>query len=777
MRAKHTEFFDGGAKMTYRMDLTAAAPKRIYSLGSEFSGVGPGGEKLSFNNYYMELNGEPHFGVIGEVHFSRLWEARWEDELLKMKAGGVTIASTYVFWIHHEETEGQFDFTGRRNLRRFVELCAKCGLKVIARIGPFCHGEARNGGLPDWLYGKPFEVRGMDEGFLEAVRRWYRAVARELRGLYFKDGGPIIAVQPDNEYMHSAAPWGLTSGLSNEWMTAGADGDCYLMKLREIALDEGIDAPFYTATGWGGAATPEVMMPVWGGYAYRPWIFYSHRGEHPATEEYIYRDNHNDLVPSTYNFEPRYRPESRPYLCCEMGGGMFCSYNYRFQLPSESVDAMANVKLGSGCNMLGYYMYHGGTNPTGKNGAFLNEGQVPRLSYDFQAPLGEFGQLRPSYGRLRALHLLTKAFEAQFCRMKTFLPDGSQQIAPEDTATLRFAVRMSPDGTGFLLINNFQDHAEMAEKRDEAVVLNLPGGEVAFRGLSLAAGENCVLPFNLSIGGVVLHLAHAQPLHLVEANGVLNAFFFAPEGMSPRYVFPAGTEIEIETGTVKKGERATVEGELPRFTAIVGDARVRFITLTRQDSQRICSAQVDGRAVILLTDGAVLPGQDGLRLQSEAHSLRVGVFPAGAFAPEGAASEGSDGVFEFFRLECAPREVRPKIQRVGPTRYTIDVPEWEAPGVKDALIRILYHGDIGQAFIDGVMVSDNFSNGACWDIGLMELKEQLQRNPLTVLVTPVRSSVVKAETTMAGRREELTDSSGALDEARVVPIYEWRLTR
>lgn len=536
--------------MTYRMDLSDAAPKHIYSLEPEFLGVGPGGEKLSFTNYYMELNGAPFFGVMGEVHYSRLFEARWEDELLKMKAGGIDIASTYVFWIHHEETEGQFDFTGRRNLRRFVELCEKCGLKVVARIGPFCHGEVRNGGLPDWLYGKSYEVRGLDEGFLGAVRNWYRAVSRELRGLYFKDGGPIIAVQLDNEYMHSAAPWEMTSGLSNEWMTAGTDGDRYLMKLHEIALEKGIDAPFYTATGWGGAATPEKMMPLWGGYAYRPWIFYSHKGEHPATEEYIYRDNHNDSVPATYNFEPCYRPESRPYLCCEMGGGMFCSYNYRFRLPYESVDAMANVKLGSGCNMLGYYMYHGGTNPMGKGGQFLNEGQVPRLSYDFQAPLGEFGQLRPSYGRLRALHLLAKAFEAQLCRMRTFLPDGSQKISPEDAKTLRFAVRMSPEGEGFLFINNFQDHAEMPEKRDETVVLNLPGGEAAFRGLSLAAGENCVLPFGLNIGGVTLRLAHAQPLHLIEANGVMNAFFFAPEGMSPRYVFPSGTEIEIETGAV-----------------------------------------------------------------------------------------------------------------------------------------------------------------------------------------------------------------------------------
>ena len=78
---------------------------------------------------------------------------------------------------------------------------------VIVRIGPFCHGEVRNGGLPDWLYGKPFEVRSLDPGFLDYTRRLYREYAQQFEGLYYKYSGPIIAAQIENEYMHSAAPW------------------------------------------------------------------------------------------------------------------------------------------------------------------------------------------------------------------------------------------------------------------------------------------------------------------------------------------------------------------------------------------------------------------------------------------------------------------------------------------------------------------------------------------------------------------------------------------
>jgi beta-galactosidase GanA len=68
-----------------------------------------------------------------------------------MKAGGIDIVATYVFWIHHEETEGEWNWSGERDLRRFVETAKDVGLHVIVRCGPWCHGEVRNGGLPDWI--------------------------------------------------------------------------------------------------------------------------------------------------------------------------------------------------------------------------------------------------------------------------------------------------------------------------------------------------------------------------------------------------------------------------------------------------------------------------------------------------------------------------------------------------------------------------------------------------------------------------------------------------
>jgi len=83
---------------------------------------------------------------MGEFHFTRYPEAYWEEEILKMKASGVDIISTYVFWIHHEEIEGQFDWSGQRDLRRFAELCARHGMLLYPRIGPWDHGEVATAG-------------------------------------------------------------------------------------------------------------------------------------------------------------------------------------------------------------------------------------------------------------------------------------------------------------------------------------------------------------------------------------------------------------------------------------------------------------------------------------------------------------------------------------------------------------------------------------------------------------------------------------------------------
>ena len=210
--------------MAHTIDARTAAQEIVPALPM-LGGSNPRDDTIAFTTASMTWNGAPWLGVSGEIHYARLPRRTWREALQKMKGCGVDIASTYVFWIHHEETEGTFDWSGDRDLRGFVETCARERLPVIVRIGPFCHGETRNGGLPDWLYGRPFPVRSNDPRYLAYVKRLYDEIGRQLEGLYFKDGGPIIGIQLENELLHAGAPWETVPRQGAEFVPAGTDGD------------------------------------------------------------------------------------------------------------------------------------------------------------------------------------------------------------------------------------------------------------------------------------------------------------------------------------------------------------------------------------------------------------------------------------------------------------------------------------------------------------------------------------------------------------------------
>ncbi len=787
--------------MEYKLSLQNVTAKNIYFLGEDFCGKSKDGTELSFTNYYMERNGRPFFGISGEFHFSRMSPSRWEDEIIKIKMGGLNVVATYVFWIHHEEEEGKFDFTGCRDLGRFIGLCKKHGLYVILRVGPFDHGEVRNGGLPDWLYGKPFEVRKLSEGFLSCVRKLYSQVAAQVKGMFFQDGGPIIGVQIDNEYMHSSAPWEMTTGISNEWVFGGDEGNAYMLRLKELAAECGLTPVFYTCTGWGGAATPDSMVPLWGGYAFRPWIFYSHKGEHPATEEYLYQDFHNNEAQCNYDFHPAYAPEKKPYSCCEMGGGMMCSYYYRFQFPYKSVDAMANIKLASGCNFLGYYMYQGGSNPLGKNGLSLNEGQVPKISYDYQAALGEFGQVRESYHRTRSLHYFATAFAEDFCSLKIVLPQGASWLDPKDVDTLRYAVRT--DGKrGFLFVNNYQDHVETLDHADETVTLQLKDEEIAFR-FGIRAEENGILPFHLNLDGIDLVQAMAQPVTRLERGKEVTFVFLVPDGMRGSFVFEPGARVAEESLSAQPGSRgsgargsATDEDRnrgkenchvcpanltAESFTVIKEGKTIHILVVNRTLASQLYIIS-GGRLVF--TDQALLEDEGGIRLETVRAQNQVLCYPPEALEGglgrkrEESPAENVLGAYEFDAEKWpAPEETQKlKVQQVGLGRYTLEFPENFMDGVKDVRLQIDYSGDVGHAFVNSRMVNDNFANGAVWEIGLKDFAQELAQAPMVIYITPLREGAnVNVESAMAGRREEAQSQKAELIRAELCPVYEIRM--
>ena len=65
-------------------------------------------------------------------------------------------------------------------------------------------------------------------------------------------------------------------------------------------------------------------------------------------------------------------------------------------------------------------------------------------------------------------------------------------------------------------------------------------------------------------------------------------------------------------------------------------------------------------------------------------------------------------------------------------------------------------GNIGYAFVNGVMISDNLNNGMPWDIRVDQHREALNGHPLTIVIVPLRHGGQAISCSpMAGRREEV----------------------
>ncbi len=179
------------------------------------------------------MDGKPFQIISGAIHYARVPRAYWRDRLRKARAMGLNTVETYVFWNFQEPEPGVFDFSGQRDVAEFVREAQGEGLFVILRPGPYVCAEWDFGGYPAWLLREPgMEVRTSNPAFIAAASRWFHHLGQELAPLQSANGGPIIAVQVENEYG-----------------SYGSDHP-YMEQIHHLLLDSGFDkAMLYTADG------------------------------------------------------------------------------------------------------------------------------------------------------------------------------------------------------------------------------------------------------------------------------------------------------------------------------------------------------------------------------------------------------------------------------------------------------------------------------------------------------------------------------------------------
>lgn len=490
----------------------------------KMGGSNPSGEYIDVTSLYLTRNGNPMIPVMGEYHFARDTREHWPAELAKMKAGGVNLIATYMFWIYHEEIEGHFDFSGDLDIRAFIEECAAQGLEVVLRIGPWAHGECRNGGFPEWLQHSGIPLRCNDEGYMAKARIWYEKIYEQVKGLFYKDGGPIIGIQFENELVNNAE---------------------HLLALKKLALEIGYEAPIYTVTGWNnkfGARIPvDDVLPVFAAYVDAPWA--DTLEPLPPSPHFSFNPVRNDsavgmdLIGKTDSDGWVMPYEKYPFATCELGSGLQVTHHRRPLVSGMDAYALSLVKLGCGNNLIGYYMYHGGTNKIGQLTTFQESKEsgypndCPILNYDFHTCLSQYGEARDQYGMLNILHLFATDFQELLAPMSHVPADPF--IPASDTENLRSCLRT--DGkSGFVFVNHYQRRMELADVKD----VQIHALDVEFPSFDVSGDVSFFFPLHMPVGYQTLRWATAQPL-CRQGN---TYFFVAIPGIETQYQFEIASE-------------------------------------------------------------------------------------------------------------------------------------------------------------------------------------------------------------------------------------------
>lgn len=624
-------------------------------------GKNPKGEEINVTSRYFTRNGKPWIGVMGEFHFSRYSRENWHRELAKMKAGGITIVSTYLFWIYHEEIEGKMDFGGDNDIRAFIEECKDVGLDVVIRIGPWAHGECRNGGFPDWLLKKDYKLRDNNEEYLAVVKKWYQSIYNEVKGLFYKDGGNIIAVQIENEFVDNAE---------------------HLAKLKEIAVECGFIAPIYTVTGWNSASGAKIpvdeVVPVFGGYCEAPWE--NHMNRLSPSPHYFFNRMRNDsaigtdLIAKTQSDGWQLPYERYPFATCELGGGIEVTHHRRPIIKPMDIYAVSLVKLGDGNNLVGYYMYHGGTNKIGELSTF-NETKAtgypndyPILSYDFQAPLSEYGEVREQYGLLNMLHMFVNDFGEEFAPM--IAVDSGNTVAADDTNSLRYGMRTNGK-SGFVFVNHYQRLTELADIENAVISAE----NVEFPPIDVKGEVSFFMPFNMKMGDSVLEYATAQPLCKCG-----ETYFFAEiPNIKAEYKFSKGSANIVTVPF----ENAKYMRKLNGTVYIGGGCNLY------EENGQIHSVE-DGEYICQKWNG------------SEFETLKIG-------------QSAKQSNVEITGVENAPFEPKYKEELcIGGERELT----WKKINVdgRYGFAKIDYVGDVAQIYADGELVADDYYYGKTWRV-------------------------------------------------------------
>ena len=332
----------------------------LLSVVPAVAGAAKGGTFAAGDKTFL-LNGEPFVVKAAELHYPRIPRPYWEHRIKMCRALGMNTICMYVFWNIHEQREGEFDFTGQNDIAEFCRLAQKNGMYVIVRPGPYVCAEWEMGGLPWWLLKKKdIRLREQDPYFMECVGRFMHKVGEQLAPLTIQNGGPIIMVQVENEYGSYGQDKAYVSAIRDSVRAAGF-GDVALFQCDWASnfTKNGLDDLVWTMNFGTGANIDDQFKKL------------------------------RELRPTS------------PLMCSEYWSGWFDKWGARHETrPAERMVRGIDEMLSKGISF-SLYMTHGGTSFGHWAGANSPGFQPDVTSYDYDAPINEYGLATEKYYKLR----------------------------------------------------------------------------------------------------------------------------------------------------------------------------------------------------------------------------------------------------------------------------------------------------------------------------------------------------------------------------------------
>lgn len=681
---------------------------------------------ITVNSIYYMKDGNPKLFTAGEFHFERYPREFWEDEILKMKAGGIDVISAYITWLFHEQHKSDYCFDGDFDDGAFLALCKKHDMGVIMRIGPYVHGELRHGGLPDFVFNLPYN-RSDNPKYIALVKEYWQRLYENTKNYY--DGKTVVGIQLENEYVK---------------------GFDHLLTLRKLAEEIGFKVPIFTVTGWGFTFDNNDLQGTYGGYPARPWAQHKHRM--PVQGNFTIRSSYNDCGIGDdsidYSGDKPTRMSEQPNFTCECGCGNQVTEHRREIISTNDAYGVPFATLANGCNWMGYYMYHGSDNPRGglyqESRITFSPNNCPVIDYDFQAPLGRFGYPRESYKRLKSLNYFAQYYGDRLAPMQRFYSEQLKITEETDAVTPRLDIRMNKNGSGFLFASTYEREQKMPPLKNVEVTVETEKGNIQLPSFSVAADEFLLFPFNIQLGTVEYKYIFASPVAHIKKDGITTHFFRQTAHLSPEY------EINGKMGIFEISDTPKL-----KYNAI--DDKTRLVVMTEKlsdDFYIIGGKTVFSNAVVYGEQEITIEYKKGdyCTVDGKKISLDVPEVAGGARLRKRKAFHG-----KYSRYLFSPG-------KRGYYDFSSDNLVFNDK-IVDYLVDFDFEGSTLQMYYGKELVNDFFNIDGNHTMSLKYYKPELKNGNLSVVTAPF-SPMRKIYT-----EKEFKQNNSSLRAARITPIY------